>query len=86
MAMKVDEFSRVGRVSLVLVEEVRISSHVSWYGKLKIVFGVAQGLVADDLISDLPADPAFLQGTAHSLKYASDDDEVDDMHKTIGIH
>jgi hypothetical protein len=50
------------------------------------VFGVAQGLVADDLISDLPADPAFLQGTAHSLKYASDDDGVDDMHKTIGIH
>jgi hypothetical protein len=86
MAMKVDEFSRVGSVVGISRGSVRISSHVSWYGKLKIVFGVAQGLVADDLISDLPADPAFLQGTAHSLKYASDDDEVDDMHKTIGIH
>jgi hypothetical protein len=43
MAMKVDEFSRVGRVSVVSVEKVRIALHVSWYGKLKIVFGVAGG-------------------------------------------
>jgi hypothetical protein len=43
MAIEVGEFSRVGRVSVVSVEEVRVASHVSWYWKLKIVFGVAGG-------------------------------------------